>query len=237
MSSGEVSKDLAEVKPGPIAHPRMITTVSRLLRLYVTTDEPSNTLKTLVQYIMKVFVPMYFNVKCYNSVVYGSVLLYKFICWTQYLDLNLKQIVHNVITQNAYYAHPENILLTMLFDDRKETRDLAIQKILYYRKYVEEPLELRAYKIPSINFNCTDYTDMIDLNDSSNLFEPPFTVNIPYEHLEQYLEKPEPPLVNPMIPLHILETERHVEFLACGSKKVLDDNGQLESCEKLPKLE
>lgn len=119
ISSGEVSADLSNIKPGPIAHSRWLTKASRLLRLYVTTNKPSKNLKILANYIMKVYTPMYFNIKYYNSVVYGSVLFYKFIRWTQYLDSNLREIVNIVVKENAYYAHSENVLLAMLFDDEK----------------------------------------------------------------------------------------------------------------------
>ncbi|XP_031621365.1 uncharacterized protein LOC116339554 [Contarinia nasturtii] len=241
ISSGAVSADLANIKPGPIAHSRWLTKASRLLRLYVTTNNPSKNLKILANYIMKVYTPMYFNIKHYNSVVYGSVLFCKFIRWTQYLDSNLRGIVNNVVKDNAYYAHSENILLAMLFDDEKKIRDLAVKKILHYRNHVEDPMQLRVYKKPMINFNCVDYMNMIDLNDDSILFEPPFTLSIPYEQLQQYLKNNDLPLPDPKIPLHIQETEKHVPLLASLSKRVLEQDREgvvsvtLERREKFPR--
>ncbi|XP_017476032.1 PREDICTED: uncharacterized protein LOC108366213 isoform X2 [Rhagoletis zephyria] len=76
ISSGMVSTDLANIKPGPIAHSRWLTKASRLLRLYVTTAKPSKNLTILSNYIMKVYTPMYFHIKFYNSVctvVYYSI--------------------------------------------------------------------------------------------------------------------------------------------------------------------
>lgn len=191
---------------------------------------------------MKVYTPMYFNIKYYNSVVYGSVLFCKFIRLTQYLDSNLKEIVNNVVKENAYFAHSENILLSMLFDNDKTIRDLAIKKILHYRNHVEDPMQLRVYKKPIINFSCTDYTNMIDMNDNSIIFEPPFTRSLPYDYLEEYLKYNDPPLPDPKIPLHIQGTERHVQLLATVSKRVLERNREgvmavtLECREKFPKL-
>lgn len=243
VASGEVSTDLANMKPGPIAHSRWLTKASRLLRLYVTTNKPSKNLKILANYVMKVYIPMYFNIKYYNSVVYGSILFYKFISWTQYLDSNLRQIVNNVAKENAYYAHSENILLAMLFDNKKEIRDSAIRKILYYRNNVEDLTQLRDYKTPEINFECTDYTNMIDMDDYSNISEPAFTLNIPHEHLVQYLQSNECPWSDPKIPVHIQGTERHVQLLANVSKRVLEQNREgvmtatLLSREKHPRLE
>lgn len=133
ISNGEVPADLCHTRPGPLSHARWLTKANRLLRLYVTTKDPSNNLRILATYIMKVYVPMYFNVKYYSSVVYGSALLFKFIRSTQYLEPNLRRVVNDVIKDNAYFAHSENILLSMLFDDRKETRDGAINFFLYIR--------------------------------------------------------------------------------------------------------
>ena len=97
VSEGSCPEDIASMKPGQIVHSRWLTKAIRLLRLYVATSLPSTNLKILVNFIMKVYVPMYFNVKFYNSVVYGSALLYKFIKSTQYLPLNLREIVNNEI--------------------------------------------------------------------------------------------------------------------------------------------
>lgn len=243
ISNGVVPIDLAKIKPGPIVHSRWLTKASRILLLYVTMNEPSNNLKTLAFYIMKVYVPMYFNVKYYSSVVYGSALLYKLIRWTSYLEPNLRNVVNDIIKNNSYYAHPENILLSMLFDDRKDIRDKAIKKILYYRDKLDDPTKLRVYKKYDINFNCANYFDMVDLNNDSILSEPPFTRNIPYDHLVQYLELEEPPFADPNIPSHIQGTERYVQLLTSVSKRVVEKNRDavmavtVESRQKLPRIE
>ena len=74
ISNGVVPADLSHIKPGPIAHSRWLTKANRLLRLYVSTENPSRNLKILATHIMKVYAPMHFNIKYYNSVVFGSVL-------------------------------------------------------------------------------------------------------------------------------------------------------------------
>lgn len=83
ISNGTVPADLSNTKPGPIANARWLIKACRLLRLYVATSEPSASLKTMVTYIVRVYTSMYFNIKHYNSVVYGSVLYHKLIRLTQ----------------------------------------------------------------------------------------------------------------------------------------------------------
>lgn len=243
ISNGFISADLANIKPGPVVHSRWLTKASRLLRLYVTTNTPSFNLKTLAIYIIRAYVPMYFNIKYYSSVVYGSALLSKFIRWTRYLQSNLRDIIDGVIQSNSYFAHPENIILSMLFDDRKAIRDRAMNKILYYRDKLYDPTKLRAYKKCKINFNASDYTDMVDINDDTILSEPAFTRNIPYDHLLEYLDLDEPPLPDPRIPMHIQGTERHVQLLTSVSKRHIEKNREgvmavtIESREKVPRME
>lgn len=243
ISSGKIPVDLSYNTPGGVAHSRWLTKANRLLRLYVATKSPTQNLRILANYIIKVYTPMYFNIKYYSSVVYGSTLLFKFISWTRYLQPNLRQVLDRVIQDNAYFAHSENILLSMLFDDRKEKRNIAIEKILHYRRDLADPSHLRVYKKPFINFNCADYTEMIDLNDDNVLFEPPFTQSYSYDHLQGYLNYADPPFADPKIPCHIQGTERHVQLLATTAKRVTGKNIEgamaaiLESRRKLPKLE
>lgn len=243
ISEGSCSADLANSKPGPIAHSRWLTKASRILRLYVTTRNPSNNLKILAEYVVKVYVPMYFNIKYFSSVIYGSPLLSKFIHFTKYLPSYLREIIYPVIQHNSYFAHPENVLLAMLFDDRESIRHLAIKKIMHYRDQLHDPTKLREYKKFKINFDCLDYVDMIDLHDDNILSEPPFTKNIPYDYLKEYLELDTLPISDPKIPCHIQGTERCIQLLTTVSRRVTAKNREavmgvtIESRKKIPRLE
>lgn len=61
--SGECPQDLAAMKPGKIHHARWITTASRILRLYVATVNPSEALKLLATFVVRVYAPMWFRIK------------------------------------------------------------------------------------------------------------------------------------------------------------------------------
>ena len=60
-SSGNCSLDLSLRNPEKIAHSRSLTLANRVLRLYVATGNPTENLKTLTMYSMKVYVPVWFN--------------------------------------------------------------------------------------------------------------------------------------------------------------------------------
>lgn len=57
------------------------------------------------------------------------------------LSSNLETIVQEVLKTNFYSVHPENVLLTMLFDENKEIRRNALIKIK-----ASSPLELGQEK-------------------------------------------------------------------------------------------
>ena len=42
------------------------------------------------------------------------------------VDQKHARLMECVLTNNSYYAHPENILLAMLVDSRKETREFEV---------------------------------------------------------------------------------------------------------------
>ena len=68
------------------------------------------------------------------------------------------------------------------------------------------------------------------------------TKSIPYEHLLEYLSSDDLPLPDPLIPLHILSTERHI-LLTSVSKRAIEKNRDgimmvtLESRKKLARVE
>lgn len=57
-------------------------------------------------------------------------------------------------------AHPEHVLIAMLFDERKHIRVLAYMRIQKARG--TEKKEVRIFRAPQINFDAKDYIDMID---------------------------------------------------------------------------
>lgn len=54
IKSGLCSERLAKRSPGKMVHSRWITTANRILRLYVSTSSPSDSLLQLVDFIVKV---------------------------------------------------------------------------------------------------------------------------------------------------------------------------------------
>lgn len=133
ISSGHVSNALAKRNPGTINHARWLTTANNILRKYVGTLKPCFILKTLANFIMKVYTPMWFHIKCKPQCSNGAKHLWKTIQLSRYLPEHLRKIIDPVIERNAYYGHPESILLAMLSDERQYIRQIAVDQIIAAR--------------------------------------------------------------------------------------------------------
>lgn len=119
---------------------------------------------------------MYFNIKYRYSCAYGSIHFSKFILYSKYLLNNLLNIVKKVIEENAYFTHPENVLIAMIFDKQSNIRHLAYKTILSARENADCIDDVEPFILPRINFDCNDYVNMIDWN-SVHLAEPAFTLS------------------------------------------------------------
>lgn len=160
VTTGSCSPELASRQPGKMAHSRWLTTANRILRLYVSTVSPSNNLKLLVNYVVKVYAPVWFLIKKNSSFKDGANHIFQMVTYSRFLPDKQRSIVNSVIERNAFFAHPENLLVTMLFDDREHIRELAARKILKARE-AEISNTRRVFKVPKLNFDARYYIDLI----------------------------------------------------------------------------
>ncbi|KAB0804159.1 hypothetical protein PPYR_01129, partial [Photinus pyralis] len=142
-----------------LSHSRWLTTANRVLRLYIATYNPTFELKTIATFVVKVYAPMWFLIKRYPSCKDGSRHLCQLIQLSRYLSDELKEIIDPVIQRNAYASHPENVLLSMITDNRPHIRELGLRRVLKARK--EARVGVREYIIPPLNFQANDYVEMI----------------------------------------------------------------------------
>ena len=63
VTAETVSDDLALKNPGLLCHARWLTTGNRLLRLYAGTPKSKKELNSLVELVIKVYVPVWFSIK------------------------------------------------------------------------------------------------------------------------------------------------------------------------------
>lgn len=76
----------------------------------------------LVTFIVTVYASMWISIKTKQNCNYGAKHLHKTILLSRYLPEHLKAIVDPVIQRNGFFGHAENMLLSMLTDNRKHVR-------------------------------------------------------------------------------------------------------------------
>ena len=139
--AGKVSADLAALEPGPPCTSRWNTTWSRICRLYVATATPSYQLLRLTHIIVTFSAPMWFHIKCNPKAIQGSLNTFKTIQLLRHLNPEEKAIAKPVINRNSYFAHPDQILLSMITDDDKSIRNKAVKLISMHRS---KPLDTNS---------------------------------------------------------------------------------------------
>jgi hypothetical protein len=243
ISRGLLSDDLAKRSPGCLNHARWLTTANRILRLYVSSNEPSQSLITLVEFVMLVYIPMWFKIKANPYVQSGAMHLYQTAKLMKEQSIAVQKIVFPVLQRNAYFGHPENILLSMISDSRPHIRELAWRRIKNARAARKDPSAgARIFKIPEIVVECRDYVNMIDWK-NVEVTEPPITMNVTDSEVDSFIldktvfdfEK---------YPLHTQAVERTIKLVSDASSRVCGQDSRdgyihtrLASRERIPKFE
>jgi hypothetical protein len=240
VSTGHCPEDLALKDPGKMAHSRWITTANRILRLYVSTTNPTTQLHMLAEYVAKVYAPMWFKIKFKPSCKDGARHVFETVHRVQGLPQQVKQVVEPVIQRNAYFAHPENLLLSMLSDQRMHIRELGLRRILKARTVNSR--KIRKFDIPKLNFAAQDYTDLIDWQNVT-VTSPPLLMKVPDDEVKASILSGNP-LEFEKLPCHTQAVERCIKLVTEASTAVCGAaardgfiNVRNEARKKMPRFE
>ena len=219
VSTGVCSTSLQHWNPGKLAHSRWLTTANRILRLYMATKNPVENLKILVKYIMLIYVPIWFKTKRHPSIDKALKRLHEMVVKSNQFEKNIQEIIFPVIQRNAYYAHPENILINMIFDENKNVRQLGWRRIMKARSTSARCI--REFKPPKINFKAESYFDMIDWQ-AASVTEPPLTKSITDDKLKEYIHTGDCPELSIIhsLPCHTQAVERMIKLVTNTSQLV-----------------
>lgn len=221
IQTGNCTPDLANRDPGPLSHSRWLTCANRVLRLYISDSNPSNELKILVQYIMKTYAPVWFDIKRHYSVKYGPKHVFKVIQTTRDFSAEIKKVIDPVIERNSFFCHPENMLLTMITDERLHIRELGFRRVLKARSVENNSKSaVRIFHTPTLNFEAKDYSELIDWS-KCKVSPPPMMRKLTTETISTYLRNktlPEFEFMN--FPCHTQAVERCVKLVTEASDKV-----------------
>ena len=138
VTYGKFHNDLEYKNPGNICQSRWLTLANRVLRLYASVSTPSENLKTLADFIVNVYVPTWFDIKCQPKCINGPIHLWNMIKRMQHLSETFqKEVLESMVKRGAYYAHQENVLIAMINDNNVTIRELGFRRILKARQESE----------------------------------------------------------------------------------------------------
>ena len=167
---------------------------------------------------------MWFMIKAKPSCKDGARHLWMSIHKARYLPDNLKAIVDPVLQRNGFFGHPENMLLSMITDDRRHVRELGLRRIMRARanKQPKRPKNgIRVFQVPTFNMDAEDYIELIDWQ-SGTVTEPPVTKLLSDNELESFVSSGETPIIEfPRFPCHTQAVERCAKNVTEASKAVM----------------
>lgn len=197
IKTGVLPNRLAMLEIGPVCHSRWLTTSLRFCRIWVSnhglTGENLENLRMIVNFIVSVYIPNWFNIKVKSNWIEGPrhVLYQLELLRTQ--SKNVLDIVMPTIRRSAWYAHSEAILQAMLCSKNTEERKEAITRILKIRGEGDEVTQvgdssIRVRKTPEINPHADQLANLITWN--LDVTEPPLTCNLTSATIKEFLNYP-----------------------------------------------
>lgn len=226
IQAGNISAALSMKQPGPLVHSRFLTTANRTLRYYISQSHASGKLKTLANFIIKVYAPMWFLIKMEDSFLMGPRHICKYISLIrENFDQPTQKIRLNVVERNCYFAHPENVLLAMLTDVNINIREKAAKSILESRKNAKSN-EPRKFRRPKLNLASRHYYDLSDIT----MVEPPFTQEMTSDQVLSCIENEQNYVraKSQHIPCHTQAVERLIQLVSHTSTAVIGEKRRHE---------
>ena len=167
---------------------------------------------------------MWFAIKIRPRFKDGSKNLWLTIQLSRSFPDDIKAIIQPVIQRNGYFAHPENILLAMIMDERDVIKQLGLRRIL--KAHQQKPGIVRKFAVHKINFDAADYTDLIDWLDVSVTI-PPLLSSISLDDISSRIfEGNNAPLPFLKVPCHTQAVERCVKLVTEAALSVCGETAR-----------
>ena len=213
VQKGTLPESLQYLKCGELSHARWLTTGQRLVFLWTRKhgllDRDKRILRVLVMFFIQFYFKLYFLIKVKHSIVEAPRHILTSLTLLRTQPKQVVKIISPYIQSGAWFAHPENLLLSLLASSSKEEREFGVNKILFLRgdnEYGDKSVRERT--TPQLNFTVDKLEDLICWKETI-LSEPVFTVDM--TRLEISLLR-DHPLSVPPFSCHTQSTERCVKL-------------------------
>jgi hypothetical protein len=167
---------------------------------------------------MRVYSPVWFSIKMHPSCKDSAKHLFRAIQLSRYLSKELRDVIDPVLQRNGYFGHPENLLLTMIADERQYIRELGLRRILKAR--AEKQTVLREFVVPKLNLDANEYFELINWQDTK-ITEPPLTADVPEADIRSFVKSGGQSTIEfERFPCHTQAVERCVKIVTEASLAV-----------------
>ena len=212
IKSGNLSRDLANKKGGPINQARWLTTGQALLMLWVREHkfhgETLRNFEHIVNFVVQSYFKLYFDIKVKNHLVFGPIHILTSLRIFRTQPKEVQDAIKDTIIRGAYHAHSENLILSLLSSKIEEDRVFAIEKILEIRGDFTRGNDSPRDRItPTLNFEANSLRELISW-DVNIPYEPIFTCKLSSESIKSFRYSP---MEVECFPIHSQSTERAVQ--------------------------
>ena len=191
----------------------------------------------LTNAVLNLYLPGWFKFKSNPHIQDGARNYFFLVELSRKLVQPDKNIALKVLQDISYWAHSENIIISMLSDVREEIRRKAVLRIMKARREFNEDTHPRQFIPPIVNFEALNYFDLIDW-DVEPCTEPHLTVDIDLDNILRVFNDP---LSLPPFPNHTQAVERMVRVVTEVATKRVGFTGRhrlilqmLDSRNKVP---
>ena len=161
-SSEQLNNFVLNNQPGVMNHARWMNTAARLLRYYISRKRATEDEKTLVNFVLKVYVCSWFEARHRPSVSDAAKHFFTILRRVhEEPNDRIRKEGLSTLQRNSFLAHPGLILISMAGDDNPSTRRRAADLI---RKVMDKPR--RKYVLPKLR-QSEEYENMIDFEAST----------------------------------------------------------------------
>ena len=206
LQSGVVPDKVAGATIGPMMHARWLTFACRILRKALSTKKPTKKLSKLLAFVMNFYVPAWFRIKFSPHYQSGAIHFHYLVELARDLEAGTKAIVQKVLCVNPYFAHPENVIIACLADQKEEVRRKGVLYIMKAREDFDEESHPRQFLPPKVNLEAESYWHLVNWEQEQST-EPPLTMKMSKDEILRGLEEP---IVLPKYPCHTQSVERTV---------------------------
>ena len=155
---------------------------------------------------------------CYQKQAIFLLHVFNLISESRFLPTEFHDVVKRCIQRNWFYLHPENILLSMLTDERVEIREMAFNKC---QELITTVDQVRKFLSPKLNFEANEYFNVVSFDNI--VFFPPILREVVGQDfclttVSDFL------FCMKNIPYHSQQVERHVKLVTDAASHVVGES-------------